>query len=89
MIYAQCDHDDLSGNLTEACGDRAVVMIDARLRKATVGEIAAEECGKRGYNAWAIFKGPSLMTSDRVSEIWYVNPQEPVRDPAWLSAHGM
>lgn len=89
MIYAQFYHYDLSGNLTEACGDRAVVIIDARLRKATVGEIAAEECEKRGYNAWAIFRGPSLMTSDRVSEIWYVNPQEPVRDTACLSAHGM
>ena len=89
MIYAQFYHYDLSGNLAEACGDRAVVIIDARLRKATVGEIAADECEKRGYNAWAIFKGESFTNSVKVSNIWYVVPQEPVRDPAWLSAHGM
>lgn len=89
MIYAQFYHYGLSGNLTEACGDRAVVIIDARLRKATVGEIAAEECKRRGYDAWAIFKGESFTNSVRVSEIWYVNPQEPVREPSWLNAHGM
>lgn len=89
MIYAQFYHYDLSGNLAEACGDRSVVIIDARLRKATVGKIAAEECEKRGYVAWAIFKGERFTNSVRVSEIWYVNPQEPVRDLAWLSAHGM
>lgn len=89
MIYAQFYHYGLYGNLVEACGDRSVVIIDARLRNATVGKIAAKECKKRGYDAWAIFKGESFTNSVRVSEIWYVNPQEPVREPSWLSAHGM
>lgn len=84
MIYAQFYHYDLSGNLVEACGDRAVVIIDARLGKATIDEIAAEECKKRGYAAWAIF-----TNSVRVSHIWHARAQEPVSDPAWLSAHGM
>ena len=89
MIYAQFYHYDLSGNLAEACGDRAVVIIDARLRNATVCKIAEEECKKRGYDAWAICRGESFTNSVMVSEIWYVNPQEPVREPSWLSAHGM
>jgi len=89
MIYAQFYHYDLSGDLVEACGDRSVVIIDARLKSRTIGEIAAEECKKRGYIAWAIFKGGSFTNSAIVSEIWYVNPQEPARDPACLGAHGM
>lgn len=89
MIYAQFYHYGLTGDLVEACGDRAVVIIDARLKPRTVGEIAADECKKRGYVAWAIFKGESFTNSVRVSDIWYVVPQEPVKDPAWLSAHGM
>jgi len=89
MIYAQFYHYGLSGNLVEACGDRSVVIIDARLKSRTIGEIAAKECKKRGYIAWAIFKGESFTNSVRVSEIWYVNPQEPVLEPSWLSAHGM
>lgn len=89
MIYAQFYHYGTTGNLIEACGDRSVVIIDARLRPATVGEIAAEECKKRGYEAWAIFKGESFTNSVRVSNIWYAHTQEPVQEPAWLSAHGM
>ena len=89
MIYAQFYHYDLSGNLVEACGDRSVVIIDARLKSRTIGEIAADECKRRVYIAWAIFKGESFTNSVQVSDIWYVVPQEPVKDPAWLSAHGM
>lgn len=79
MIYAQFYHYGTTGDLIEACGDRSVVVIDARLRPATIGEIAAEECKKRGYEAWAIFKGESFMNAVRVSNVWYVVPQEPVQ----------
>ncbi len=89
MIYAQFYHYDTTGKLAEACGDRSVVIIDARLRMATIGEIAADECKKRGYVAWAIFKGESFTNSVRVSHIWHARAQEPARDPAWLSAHGI
>lgn len=84
MIYAQFYHYDLSGNLAEACGDRSVVIIDARLKPRTIGEIAADECKKRGYVAWAIFKGESFTSSVKVSDRWYVNESKPVRGPAWL-----
>ena len=89
MIYAQFYHYGLDGNLVEACGDRSVVIIDARLRSATVCKIAEEECKKRGYVAWAIFKGESFTNSVRVSHIWHAHAQEPARDPVWLGAHGM
>ena len=89
MIYAQFYHYDLSGDLVEACGDRSVVIIDARLRSATVGKIAEEECKRRVYIAWAIFWGESFTNSVRVSHIWHAHAQEPAREPSWLSAHGM
>ena len=75
MIYAQFYHYDLSGNLAEACGDRAVVIIDARLKPTTIGDIATYECKKRGYVAWAIFKGESFTNSVRVSDVWYIVPR--------------
>ena len=84
MIYAQFYHYDLSGTLVEACGDRSVVIIDARLKSRTIGEIAAEECKKRGYIAWAIFKGGSFTNSVRVSHIWHAHAQEPAQEPSWL-----
>ena len=89
MIYAQFYHYDLGGKLAEACGDRSVVIIDARLRMSTIGEIAAEECKKRGYVAWAIFKGESFTNSSPLSDPWYVDRGEPVRNPARLNAHSM
>ena len=89
MIYAQFYNYGLDGNLVEACGDRSVVIIDARLRMSTINEIAADECKKRGYIAWAIFKGGSFTNSVRVSHIWHAHAQEPARDPACLGAHGM
>ena len=79
MIYAQFYHYDLAGELAEACGDRSVVIIDARLRMATIGEIAAEECKKRGYVAWAIFRGQSFTNSRPLSDPWYVDQSKPAR----------
>lgn len=89
MIYAQFYHYGLDGNLVEACGDRAVVILDARFKPVANGDIATNECKKRGYDAWAIFKGESFTNSVRVSHIWHARAQEPAREPSWLSAHGM
>ena len=89
MIYAQFYHYGLDGNLVEACGDRAVVILDARFKPVANGDIATNECKKRGYVAWAIFKGESFTNSVRVSHIWHARAQEPAREPSWLSAHGM
>lgn len=76
MIYAQFfqrpatyAHDGKPW-LIEACGDRSVVIIDARLNPKTIGRIAATECAKRGYVAWQIFKGDAFTRSKPVSPIW-------------------
>ena len=45
----------------EASGDRSVIQIDARLKRSNMGQIAAFECIKRGYVAWQIIGGNSLL----------------------------
>ena len=59
--------------LIEACGDRSVIIIDARLSRDTIGQIAAAECVKRGYMAWRIFKGETFTRSQPISQLWYVS----------------
>jgi hypothetical protein len=89
MIFAQFYHPSATdpSTLIEACGDRSVAIIDARLKSSTIGEIAAEECVKRGYKAWRIFKGETFTRSYPISQLHYVSDGKPVRDPAWLRAH--
>ncbi len=92
MIYAAFYQKGvLTGELIGACGDRSVVILDGRLCAHTLGEIAAEECKRRGYLAWRIFKGESFTRSRPISQLWYVNTDDstPVTNPSWLSAHGM
>lgn len=72
--------------IIEACGDRAVIILDGRLSKQTMGEIAAQECEKRGYVAWQVHQG-NFARSNPVSGVWYVHKNEPVHNPCWLSAH--
>lgn len=75
MIYAQFFQKSAidPSKTIEACGDRSVIIIDGRLSTATIGEIAASECAKRGYIAWQIFKGDAFTRSKPVSQIWYTN----------------
>lgn len=89
MIYAQFYEYNLAGKLDEAIGERSVVVMDARLSSANIGAIAASECEKRKFAAWRIFRGDSFTRSAPVSQLHYINHSKPVRDPAWLSAHGM
>jgi hypothetical protein len=89
MIYVQfyqrsaLNPDDI----IEACGDRSVVILDGRCSKQWMGETSAAECKRRGYVAWRIFKGETFTRSAPVSQLWHVQPTEPVRNPMWLSAH--
>jgi hypothetical protein len=90
MLYAQFyQRGVLTGNLIEACGDRAVIVLDGRVASSTLGAIAASECERRDFVAWQIFKGESFTRSAPVSPINYVQHTQPVRNPVWLSAHGM
>lgn len=42
--------------LIPACGDRAVIILDGRVRSDTHHAIAEEECRKRGYKAYQLHK---------------------------------
>jgi hypothetical protein len=74
--------------IIEACGDRSVIILDGRISKKTMGEIAKEECIRRGYVAWQIHQG-NFRESKPISNLWYVDTNIPVKNPAWLSAHSM
>lgn len=90
MYYAQFyQRSAVSDEIIEACGDRSVVILDGRCSKQWMGETAAAECKRRGYLAWRIFRGETFTRSTPVSSLWYVNVTEQVRNPSWLSAHGM
>lgn len=71
----------------EACGDRSVVILDGRCSAERNGRIAEHECAKRGYVAWRIFRGDSFTRSAPISQLHYTHNTQPVRNPAWLSAH--
>jgi hypothetical protein len=74
--------------IVEGCGDRAVIILDGRMRKSDMGEVAAKECLKRGFVAWQVHSG-NFRESTPISDIWYVNNEKPVKNPSWLSAHSM
>lgn len=64
--------DPARAELIEACGDRAVVIIDARIRPEAAGQIAAQECAKRGFKGWRMFEGESFTRSRPVSGLWRI-----------------
>ena len=54
--------------IIEACGDRSVVILDGRISKETMRELAAIECSKRGYVAWQIHRG-NFRNSSPISPV--------------------
>jgi hypothetical protein len=64
--------DDAHKRPIEACGDRGIVFIDARLKPETIGEIARRECEKRGYIGYRIYKGARLDDAKPISGYWPV-----------------
>jgi hypothetical protein len=57
--------------IIEACGDRSVIILDGRISKETMRELAAKECSKRGYVAWQIHRG-NFRNSSPISQIYTV-----------------
>ena len=55
--------------LIEACGDRAVVILDGRELTRSHHAIAREECEKRGYLAYQLFKGDGFVRSQPYSPV--------------------
>jgi hypothetical protein len=72
--------------IIEGCGDRSVIILDGRITKKLMGEIAAQECKKRGFVAWQIHSG-DFRKSQPISQVWYTHDDEPVKNPLWLSAY--
>ena len=73
-VYAQfftmsCGTWPDSKRLIEACGDRSVINIDARLTDCNIRQIARDECIKRKYLAWQLLKGSSLSDAKPVGQI--------------------
>ena len=82
-------HSALDKNkIIEACGDRSVIVLDGRISKETMREIAAEECRRRRYVAWQIHSG-DFRESKPISHICYVNNDAPKKGSVGLSAHGV
>lgn len=74
MIYAQFyQKSAISDEIIEACSDRAVIILDGRQTIFTHRQIAKEECIKRKYIGFAIFKGNSFLDSKQIDERFMVN----------------
>ena len=80
MYYAQFYRRDLSGALAEGVGDRSVVIIDGRLTSQKIFGIAREECNRRGFTHYRIFKGDSFTRSGAISQMYNAEGR-PVYDP--------
>lgn len=54
--------------IIEACGDRAVIILDGRCNRQWMLETAARECKKRGFVAWQLHSG-DFRQSQKISPI--------------------
>lgn len=50
----------------EACGDRAVIILDARQRPQTHVDIASRECAKRGYLGFSLHSGETFTRASMI-----------------------
>jgi hypothetical protein len=53
----------------EACGDRAVIVLDARQRPQTHIDIATRECAKRGYIGFTLHMGQTFTRASMVRSL--------------------
>jgi hypothetical protein len=67
--YAEFYDDGGYGALVPATGDRSVIRLDARHRQRANEELAERECRERGYVAWRIIRGASLLRAIPVTRI--------------------
>lgn len=58
-----------NGNLQEACGDRAVVILDGRQAKFIHHMQSKQECIKRGYEAYQIHRGEAFTRSVATTDV--------------------
>jgi hypothetical protein len=67
--YAQFFHLDLAGNLAEACGDRSIIRLDGRQSQHTHECLAEQECKQRGFIAWQLISGSSLLQAKPYTKV--------------------
>ncbi|MDE2584084.1 MAG: hypothetical protein KGN39_01705 [Betaproteobacteria bacterium] len=66
MLFAQFyQRGAVSGAPIEACGDRAVIILDGRGRADMHRLIAASEAKKRGYIGYSILQGATFCRDVR------------------------
>lgn len=58
--------------LIEALGDRGIIVLDGRMSLYNMKSIARIECEKRGFKAFQIIKGSSLLNTSPVTKIHVV-----------------
>jgi len=58
---------------TEACGDRAVIILDGRSKPQTHVEIARIECAKRGYIGFTLHMGETFTRASNVRKLELLN----------------
>lgn len=64
MLYAQFSQKSaISDDIVEACGDRAVIILDARHSMVHNASIARAECIKRGYKGFTLYRGEAFSRS--------------------------
>lgn len=75
MIHAQFfQKSAISDDVIEACGDRAVIILDGRHNLHTNHGIASTECAKRGYLGYQLRIGENFTRSMPLSGYCPVSP---------------
>lgn len=64
--------DDAHKQLIPACGDRSVIVVDGRIKKSSIAELAKNEAVKRGFAGYRVHRGESFTRSVPVSGVWPV-----------------
>jgi hypothetical protein len=73
-VYAQFYHYDLANNLSEGCGDRAIIRIDARLNECNTHTVARNTCRERGFVGYQLLVGSSLRNAVSISKNVHMVP---------------
>ena len=68
MIFAQFYQKGTTGKLIEACGDRAVIVLDGRKTLLRNKAIAAENCLARHYIGYRLYQGETFTRCTPVTE---------------------
>lgn len=70
MYFAQFfQKSAISDEIIEACGDRAVIILDGRQCMGVMKDLALYSCRKRGYLAYQLHKGETFTRSTPITDV--------------------